>query len=117
MRPQLDPAKLQLLGERVLVKPYVLPESSASGIIIPEEWRRDRTWSHYEYVDASDKALRRLGISRKALHPGAIIRTRLKLPVDTGFDDPADGQRLMILLAEEVAAIQLWQPTEEEDNA
>lgn len=111
MRPLIDPATLELLGERVLVKPYQLPAESPGGIIIPDPYRDDRAWHHYEFVKASPKALRRLGLQE--IHVGAIIRTRFKAPADTGYDDPADGQRLLILLAEEIEQVQLWKETDQ----
>ena len=110
MRPTIAAFSIQPLGERLLVKPYVMPDETPGGIIIPEPYRDNTAWSHYEYVSANAKALRRLGLTK--LHLGAIIRTRFRVPVDSGFDDEADGQRLMFLNAEDVAQIIIWQDPE-----
>ena len=110
LRPQILAASVQPLGERLLVKPYVMPEETPGGIIIPEPYRDNTAWSHFEYVTGTAKALRRLGLTK--LHVGAIIRTRLKMPADSGFNDEADDQPLMFLNAEDVAQIIIWQDPE-----
>jgi co-chaperonin GroES (HSP10) len=106
MRPLIDASWIVPLGERLVVKPYVMPDETPGGIIIPEPYRDNRMWDHFEYVSGSTKALRRLGLTK--LHVGAIIRTRLKMPADSGYDDEADGQPLMFLNAEDVAQIIIW---------
>ncbi len=106
MRPLIDASAIAPLGERLLVKVYVMPETSVGGIIIPATVRTSK-WSHFEYVKGSAKALKRLGL--RSLHTGAILRTRFHTPADSGFDDEADGQPLFFLNAEEVEQIILWQ--------
>ena len=89
------------------MKPYQMPKTTDGGLIIPDTVCLNRSWLHFEYVNGSEAALKRLGLRR--LHPGAILRTRLKMPADSGFDDEVDGQPLMFLSAEEVEQIVLWQ--------
>ena len=107
MRNTIDAARLMPIGKRILVKPYQLPEMTEGGIILPDPYRDERSWSHFEFVSASKEALKSLGL--KELHVGAILRTRLKMPADSGYDDEADGRKLLFLDAGEVEQVILWQ--------
>lgn len=52
----LKPGSIRLLGKRVLVKRYLLPET-INGIIVPETHRNDKTLSLWELVSWSPAAL------------------------------------------------------------
>ena len=57
---EIDHSTIRPIGKKLLVKRYVKPET-ARGIIIPDAYRVDDTFSLYEYVRGSEKATEILG--------------------------------------------------------
>ena len=57
---EFNPDEVKPLGKKVFVKRYVKPEV-VRGIIIPDAYRVDDTFSLYEWVRASQAAIEHLG--------------------------------------------------------
>ena len=76
------PLTMQVRGDNVFVTPYRKPDQLASGIIIPEIARADRTQTLWEVVAASERACEALGYK---LERGMLMKTVRRWPADTGL--------------------------------
>ena len=53
---------LQILGARILVRAYELPEQTAGGILLPDFYRKGYDGKFFEVIEASEKVKETLGI-------------------------------------------------------
>lgn len=110
IRTTIEPDRLRILADRVLVKSYEKPDRTDGGILIPDTVRRDRSWTLWEVIDSGPDVEQVLGAR---LRPNDIVKTRQTAPVDTGLEDPDDGRPLLLLGADRIYHITRWKEDED----